>query len=312
LIPAEAIQDLLGFQTNLAAALIQMCNLAEGKAQVENAADTFVTLNKLLAAGKLPETQEMLFNRVHRELRSANPLSRNEPSQEFEAYLRILNRLITVSEVTGGPLMAEALTHRFVRNQQVGGQAGLQNAFEDLPFDLGGRCRGIIYLMNVVQAPRIAEKFKDLILRKLGYFTQEAGIDEWTPAKLPPPERMTALTNCFRAISQDKGLPEQLRADLANAADTVLVGYLEHSGIIEKIDKPEDPLAFRALRLVKFCGSGVLIKGKSLALAQKRILSHLRQPNFEEKFLSSIPDKSQAEKHLREFHKLLIESGFKF
>ncbi|HMA52187.1 MAG TPA: hypothetical protein VKP60_20655 [Magnetospirillaceae bacterium] len=312
LIPAETIQDLLGFQPNLSSALIRMCNLAEGKAEsADQASETFATLNRLLAAGKLPETQEVLFNRVYRELKSVNPLSRNEPSQEFEAFLRVLNRLITTGGMTGGPLMAEALTHRFVRNQSVGGQAGLQNAIDDLAADLG-RCRGIVYLMSVVQAPRIAEKFKDHILRKLGYYVDDAGVDEWVPAKLSPPERMSALTACHRAISLDKNLPEKLRTDLANAADTVLVAYLEHSGVIEKIDKPEDPLAFRALRLVKFCGSGVLIKGKSLALAQKRVLGHLRQPNFEEKFLSSIPDKGQAEKHLREFHKLLVESGFKF
>jgi len=313
LIPAETIQDLLGFQPNLAAALIQMCNLAAGKAEkAEQVSETFSALNRLLAEGKLPETQEALFNRVHRELRSANPLSRNEPSQEFEAFLRVLNRLVGPTDITGGPLMAEALTHRYVRSQNVGGQAGLQNAIDDLPIDLGGRCRGIVYLINLVEAPRFAEKFKDHILRKLGYWVDDAGIDEWVPAKLPPPERMTALTNCFRAITQNQTLPEKLRADLANAADVVLVAYLEQSGVIEKIDKPEDPLAFRALRLVKFCGSGVLIKGKSLALAQKRVLGHLRQPNFEEKFLSSIPDKGQAEKHLREFHKLLVESGFKF
>jgi hypothetical protein len=312
LIPAEMIQDLLGFQPNLSSALIRMCNLAEGKAEAaDQSSETFATLNKLLAAGKLPETQEVLFNRVYRELKSVNALSRNEPSQEYEAFLRVLNRLITTSDVTGGPLMAEALTHRFVRNQSVGGQAGLQNAIDDLAADLG-RCRGIVYLMSVVQAPRIAEKFKDHILRKLGYFIDDSGVDDWVPAKLSPPERMTALTSCHRAISLDKNLPEKLRTDLANAADTVLVAYLEQSGVIEKIDKPEDPLAFRALRLVKFCGSGVLIKGKSLALAQKRVLGHLRQPNFEEKFLSSIPDKGQAEKHLREFHKLLVESGFKF
>jgi hypothetical protein len=313
LIPAEAIQDLLGFQPNLSAALIQMCNLAEGKADsADKVSDTFVILNKLLAAGKLPETQEALFNRVRRELRSANPLSRNEPTQEFEAYLRVLNRLVSTNGVTGGPLMAESLALRYVRTQNVGGQAGLQNALDEMPLDLGGRCRGIVYLMAVVEAPRIAEKFKDHILRKLGYCADDAGIDAWSPAKMSPPERMTALTSCYRAITQNQTLPEKLRADLANAADNVLVAYLEHSGVIEKIDKPEDPLAFRALRLVKFCGSGVLIKGKALALAQKRVLGHLRQPNFEEKFLSSIPDKVQAEKHLREFHKLLIESGFKF
>jgi hypothetical protein len=91
----------------------------------------------------------------------------------------------------------------------------------------------------------------------------------------------------------------------------VLANYLKDEEVIEKIDKPGDPLALRALRLIKFCCSGALIQGKSLNLAHKRVLDHLRQPQFEEKFLSSIPDKSQAEAHLREFHRLLMSLDFK-
>ncbi len=45
-------------------------------------------------------------------------------------------------------------------------------------------------------------------------------------------------------------------------------------------------------------------------MAHQRILTHLRQPQFEAKFLASIPDPTQAERHLREFHRLLVESGF--
>jgi hypothetical protein len=314
LIPAEAIQDLLGFQPNLAAALGQMCDLAGGKAEEpKGAAESFATLNRMFGEGKLPEAQESLFSRITRELRSTNPLSRNEPSQEFEAFLKLMNRLITFDGVTGGALMAEALTHRFVRQQSVGGVAGLQNAIDEIPLELGGRARATVYLMTLLGAPKTAEMFGEAILRKLNRYAEDrGGIDDWVPKHLPPPDRMGALTRCNKAIQLDKALPDKLRADLAAATDAVLVDYLEHSGVIEKIDKPEDPLAFRALRLVKFCASGVLIKGKALEMAQKRVLGHLRQPSFEEKFLSSIPDKAQAEKHLREFHKLLVESGFKF
>ncbi len=314
LIPAEAIQDLLGFQTNLAAALGQMCDLAGGKAnEAKGGSESFATLNRLLGAGKLPETQESLFTRVSRELRSANPLSRNEPAQEFEAFLKLANRLITHEGVTGGPAMAEALTHRFVRQQSVGGQAGLQNAIDDLSLEMGGRARALIYLMNLLGAAKTAELFGEQITRKLARYAEDrGGIEDWVPSRLSPPDRMGALTRCNKAIHASKILPDKLRADLAAATDNVLVEYLEQSGVIEKIDRPEDPLAFRALRLVKFCASGVLIKGRALEMAHKRVLGHLRQANFEEKFLSSIPDKSQAEKHLREFHKLLVESGFKF
>jgi hypothetical protein len=314
LIPAEAIQDLLGFQVNLAAALGAMCDLAGGRAEEpKGAAESFATLNRLFGAGSLPEAQESLFSRVARELRSTNPLSRNEPAQEFEAFLKLMNRLIAYEGLTGGPAMAEALTHRYVRGRSVGGQAGLQNAIDDLSLELGGRARATVYLMNLLGAPKTAELFGEQITRKLTRYAEDrGGIDDWVPARLLPPDRMGALTRCNKAIHASKILPDKLRTDLAAATDNVLVHYLEHSGVIEKIDKPEDPLAFRALRLVKFCASGVLIKGRALEMAHKRVLGHLRQPNFEEKFLGSIPDKSQAEKHLREFHKLLVESGFKF
>ena len=314
LIPAEAIQDLLGFQPNLAGALAQMCDLAGGVAEeAKGAAESFTALNKLFASGKLPESQESLFCRVARELRSTNPLSRNEPTREFEAYIKLLNRLITLDGVTGGPAIAEALTHRFVRQQSVGGQAGLQNAIDELPIELGGRARATLYLAALYGAPKAAAAFGEQITRKLARYAEEKGsVDDWVPSRLSAADRMNALTRANNAIHADKCLPEQLRADLAAATDGVLVDYLESSGIIEKIDRPEDPLAMRALRLVKFCASGSLIKGRSLQMAHKRVLGHLRQPNFEEKFLSSIPDKVQAEKHLREFHKLLVESGFKF
>ena len=314
LIPGEAIQDLLGCQANLAAALAQLCDLADGKAQsAKFAAESFEVINRLFASGRLPQSQQTLLSRVSRELRSVNPLSRNQPDQEFEAFLGVLNRMVSYKEVTGGPLIAEGLTHRYVRQQNVGGLSGLQNAIDDICVELGGRCRPTIFLMALTGAPKTMEVFGEHILRKLSRFVEDrGGIEDWTPARLSPPERMSSLTSCNAAIQACETIPEKLKADLHKATDDVLVEYLEKSELIEKIDRPDDPLAFRALRLVKFCGSGVLIKGRSLELAQKRILGYLRQPSFEEKFLSSIPDKGAAEKHLREFHKLLVSAGFKF
>jgi hypothetical protein len=121
---------------------------------------------------------------------------------------------------------------------------------------------------------------------------------------------MTAVTACNLAVCNAVGLSDGLKAELSKRTDTILASYLEADKVIEKIDNPDDPLAFRALRLVKFCSSGVLIAGKSLDMARQRVLDHLRQPQFEAKFLASIPDQAQAERHLREFHRLLVGSGF--
>ena len=109
-------------------------------------------------------------------------------------------------------------------------------------------------------------------------------IDDWVPLRMPPPERMAALAAANRSLLAAPALDDELRKELGGAVDEVLAAYLVDEGVIEKIDKPDDPLAMRAIRLIKFCGSGVLIEGKSLNLARARVIDHLRQPQFEEKF----------------------------
>ena len=313
LIPAQAIQDLLGFQANLGTALCHICDLAEGKAEpAKFACESFAVVNQLFTAGRLPQAREALLNRVARELRGTNPLSRNQPDQEYEAFVRVLNRVVDYQGIVGGPAMADAMAQRYVRFHNMGGIPGMVNAVDEISGILGDGCRIALYLTALVELPRAAASFGPALLGKLAELARSRQhIDFWVPSRLPPRERMAALTECHRAIRGALALPEGLKADLASRADAVLASYLEDDQVIEKIDRPEDPLAFRALRLVKFCSSGVLIAGKSLDMAQQRVLSHLRQPQFEEKFLASIPDPGQAERHLREFHRLLMESGFK-
>ncbi len=313
LMPAQAIQDLLGFQQNLGAALCHICDLAEGTAQAAKfASDAFTAVNQLFSAGRLPQARGALVSRVTRELRSTNPLSRNEPEQEYETFVHILNRLVSHQGVLGGPAMADSMTQRYVRFHNMGGIPGMVNAVDEITGILGDGCRTVLYLTALVELPRATASFGPDLLRRLGELARgREHINAWVPLRLPPRDRMAALTQCHQAICGSAALPDRLKADLAGRADAVLASYLEDDQVIEKIDKPEDPLAFRALRLVKFCASGVLIAGKSLDMAHQRVLGHLRQPQFEEKFLASIPDASQAERHLREFHRLLMESGFK-
>jgi hypothetical protein len=312
IMPGAAVQDLLGYQPNLGLALCHLCDLAEGQAEpAKFASESFTTVNRLFAEGRLPETRETLFNRVARELRGGNPLSRNEPAQEYEMFAQMLTRLVNYQGVVGGEAMAEALLHRSLRAQSQGGLSGLVIAIDDVLAILGDGCRCTLFLLELAKTPRddagyaarLMEKFADLAETWLH-------IDRWAPARLPPRDRMAALTACNQAINASVVLPDELKTALSKRTDDILAAYLEEGKVIEKIDNPDDPLAFRALRLVKFCSSGVLITGKSLDMARARILDHLRQPQFEEKFLSSIADQAQAERHLREFHRLLVGSGF--
>ncbi len=89
----------------------------------------------------------------------------------------------------------------------------------------------------------------------------------------------------------------------------MLERYLLDENIIDRLDSPGTHLRDRAVRLVKFCGAGVLPEGKALKLARKRIIKLLRQPDFDAHFIEGIEDPGVAERAIRDFHKLLVQGG---
>ncbi len=309
---AQLIQDLLGYQANLGAALCALADLAEGKAQsAKFAPETFNGLNGLFAAGSLPQARSVLLARVTRELGGQNPLSRNEPKQESEVCHKVMHRLVGHRGVLGGGDSAEALVHRVGRIHAHLGSVGAGQAVDLTLSALADNVHRVQFLLALATAPvgqGMGRALTDLLAARV---RGAVGIDAWVPLRLPPPERMAGLAAANRALLAADHIDADLRRDLAGHVDDTLAAYLVDEGVIEKIDKPDDPLALRAIRLIKFCGSGVLIEGKSLNLARARVIEHLRQPQFEEKFLASIPRPGEAEKHLREFHRLLVETGFR-
>ena len=312
LLSAQTIQDLLGFQPNLAAALTQLCDLAEGKAAAAKfAPDTFTALNGLFASGKLPCSKALLLSRVVRELGGANPLSRNEPAQESEAFAKLMHRLVSHKGVLAGGPAAEALLHRVSRIHAHLGSVTASQGLDLLLGLLSDRVLKVQYLLALTGselAAGMADALADMVADKV---RKAEHIDKWVPVRLSPPERMSALAGLNRSLLAAPALPGDLGAELGGRVDTVLAKYLLDEEVIEKIDKPDDPLAMRAIRLIKFCGSGVLIEGRSLNLARARVIEHLKQPQFEEKFLASVPEPGKAEQHLREFHRLLVQTGFR-
>jgi len=309
---AQLIQDLLGFQPNLGAALCALADLAEGKAQpAKFAPETFAALNGLFAAGRLPQARQVLMGRVTRELGGQNPLSRNEPKQEYEVFHKVLHRLTSHRGVLGGGAAAEALVHRVTRIHTHLGSVGASHAIEMALSALSDNVHRVQFLLALAEAPvgqGMGRQLTDMLASRVRGATK---MEDWLPVRLPPPERMAALAAANRSLLKATALGDDLRKELGGVVDEVLAAYLVDEGVIEKIDKPDDPLALRAIRLIKFCGSGVLIEGKSLNLARARVIDHLRQPQFEEKFLASVPEPGKAEMHLREFHRLLVETGFR-
>ncbi|MBI3444309.1 MAG: hypothetical protein HY055_02835, partial [Magnetospirillum sp.] len=311
-VPAQVIQDLLGFQSNLSSALCQIVSLTEGKAEAAKfAPPTFTELNRLFSAGTLSHSREILMGRVVREAGGTNPLSRNDPAQEYEMFHKLLHRLVDKDMVVGGPPMAEALLQRGSRVLNSGGATvSAPQALQLLLGALEDGCVRLQFLLTLC-ASNLGKSMGEILTEMLDNHVRKAShIDQWAPVRLAPPARMAALTGANKAVRNCAVLVDEFRKELADRIDDVMVRYLQAEEIIEKVDKPDDPLAMRAIRLVKFCGSGVLIDGKSLNMAKARVVEHLRQKQFEEKFVASMPDPGQGEKHLRDFHRLLVECGF--
>lgn len=309
---AQLIQDLLGFQSNLGAALSALADLAEGKAQAAKfAPETFTALNLLFAQGKLPQARQVLLGRVTRELGGQNPLSRNEPKQEYEVFHKVMHRLVSHRGVLGGGASVEGMVHRVARIHAHLGSVGAGQAVDLALSALSDNVLRVQFMLALTEAPAGQSLGRSLIDTLAGRVRGAANINDWVPVRMPPPERMAALAAANRSLVSAPSLEEGMRKELGGLVDDTLAAYLVDEGVIEKIDKPDDPLALRAIRLIKFCGSGVLIEGKSLNLARARVIDHLRQPQFEEKFLASVPEQDKAEKHLREFHRLLVETGFR-
>ena len=307
---ANVVQEILGWQPSLASAIGRMLDLAEGNLPLDRseAGEPAEMLNSLLGEGKLPLARGVLIDRALRQVKSANPLYRSDPSKEREAYGSVVTRLVTPSGLLFGAEAADALTWRASRLVEEGGaagrRAGIQLAFGTMP----DRAFGLIYLIELARTDYVRDHAGDiaaLVDRVLECRT----LGELTQRSLTPKDRMMRATLAHR-LAAASTLPADLRGRLTDTIDVILERYLVDEQIVEKLDHHESPLRDRAVRLVQFCAAGVLPEGRALSRARQRIVTLLKVPNFDVHFVDGISDPGRAQKALRDFHHLLVRAGF--
>ncbi len=307
---SSVVQDILGWQPSLGAAIISMFDLADGKLKIgkTDAGESAEILNRLFAENKLPVSRACLLDRAHRQIASANPLNRTEPAKEGDEFKRLLLRTLTPTGFISGTETAEALTNRYTHMGEQGGAAGRKAALNGLFRILPDRAWGLIYLCDIARSHFGAEHVADIVaLLDLVFMTRQ--LSELCLRTLPPKERMLHATVAHHAVMASI-FPPEVKKRLAEFIDTILENYLIEEQIIEKLDSPDAHLRDRAVRLVQFCAAGVLPEGKALTRARHRILTLLRQPNFDAHFIDGFTDPVRAQKALREFHQLLVKAGF--
>jgi len=302
---ANVIQELLGWQPGLAAAICHLFDLAEGRMAVDasEAADIAAALNRLFADGRLPESRACLLDRAHRHIKAANPLYRNEPNKETAAFRQLLDRAALPDGFICGPATAEALTLRYARMIEEGGATGRGKAIATLFRMMPDRAYGLIYLGDLAKAALGREHGAD-IAKQAETVLDARSLHDLVDRRLPPKDKMRRATIAHGAVAPDG-------SRIADHIDTLLERYLIEEKIVEKLDDRTSSLRDRAIRLVNFCAAAVLPEGKALARARERAKELLRQPNFESHFLEGISDGIVAQKALRDFHTLLGKAGFR-
>jgi hypothetical protein len=310
---SAALQDFLGTQRNLAEALCAIADLCEGRFDYgkSDAREQIAILGPLLASGRLEETRRALMERLLRQLGGGQPLDRHDPSREREAFREVARRLFRTEELLGGAETAEALTRRFVNLGETGGQAGLRQAVGGITVTLGDPLFAVVYLLDLA-ASSLGETLSKEILRNLQSVIGVKNINLLLPPAWPAKDKLLRVTRIYEKIEAAKVLPEGDRQRLLVRLDDLLSRYIENEGIIERLDNPTGRLRDRSIRLLEFCAAHILPPAsKAHAVARERIVTLIRQPNFEDRFVADIADSATREEALRHLHALLARGGFR-
>jgi hypothetical protein len=307
----DVIQELLGPQPTLGSALCGMLDLARGRFQprAPGAQALAEPLNALFAQRRLPASRRCLILRVHRQLRSAQPLHPRDPAEERGEFHRLLPRLLTPSGLLEGAVTAEAITQRFARGVEQGGRAGRLGAVRAAFAAMPEPGHGVVYLSALshsAEAPALMEAMLDL----LGQVATIRTLPQLGQPGQPANERMAGAARAVRALAAS-ALPTRARDSAMQHIDDLIENFVIAERILERIDQSAVHVRERAQKLVRFCGSGLLPEGKALRRARAHSLALLRQPNFNERFIEGLTDPGEAEAALRDFHhQLQSQPGF--
>jgi hypothetical protein len=310
-IPA-AFQDMLGQYPNLGQALLAIIDLydtgrAAGRSDAE---EQLAKIGPLIASGKLRETRVALIERLCRQLGSSQPLSKNDPAKERDVVKEVVARLFRADGILGGPDGAAAMTRRYVYLQEGGGLTALKNSVGQVCGSVKEMLDRILYLIELTRS-ELGKDLAEAIAGQLRGMIEVRDLSALVPDAKDATAKMLGAKKLFETFKADTALPPEERQRLLARIDTLLAEFIQREGIIEKLDNPAASLRDRAMRLVEFCGSGVLPDGRALSTARERVVTHLRQPNFDRIFIEGITEPAKCAELLRDFHSRLVRAGFR-
>jgi hypothetical protein len=306
------VKDVIGVSKHLGDAIMRILDLLEGKCKPTKFAveELVALLNQLFAAGLLPRSKNVLFERLERDLANTVRLTNSEDIAEDKAYFDIiLSRVVTTHGVIGGGPVAVGLTERWARLTNIGGAAGKKRAMEGVRDKLTSGQRKFVYLLAMYDRKAEPELRTLVELQVRDLAGQLNTIQKIAPEARTEKTRLQEVAGMQRLVL-DSQLPDRLRDPVAAKFDELVSDYIISQGVIERLDDKRLAFRERATRLVTFCASGVLTVGRATTIARDNIVSYLRRKDFISAFTEDIPEPADKEKAIKEFYGLLAKTGF--
>ncbi|WP_252181039.1 hypothetical protein [Azospirillum sp. B4] len=313
LVAPDMVRDMLGRQPDLVTALNRMIDLMDGTFEsqgLEMAPPTTAAISRWVAGPHGNETRVVLLDFLRRQVRGTQRLSHGEPLQQIAKYRTLVNRLLRPEGLLGGPSMAEAVLMGYHRFIEQGGAEGRRVALDAVLQLFPTGAQRLAYLANLARSDVGAKDGAAIAAQALEIANRVSGLNDLVDRALPLKPKMEASAALYRLVTEGPALPEDLGERLGTRLDDLVADYIVEGRVIERLDDPAASLRVRASRLVQFAAAEVLASPKARRIVRDQIISHLRQPNFDTKFVEGLTTDAEKAAALRTFYDLLNRAQF--
>ncbi|MCG5242103.1 serine/threonine-protein kinase [Azospirillum doebereinerae] len=296
--------ELFGNGLTPGALLITLCDLLFGRIGVEAMGPNRLgVLNALFRQGKLPMARLMVLDRIRRQLKAPQPLGRGALDQDTDCLKTLVGHLLTRKGLTGGPLMADALTVRYSRRLQQGGASAYRHSIVGLGEGQADLICRIHYLTAVAAAPP-AERHMGEIVASLDAAVGNELLIENTLVQSPDTALLErGLADAMAAIAVSV-LPEEARERIVARAKRSIDDYVKSGKLAARLRQIEPLARRRTIRLAEIACSGLIREDGALPLMRQHILEVVRQPQFQAD-LAAQPNNEMAQAEVRRLLELL-------
>ncbi len=301
------VQDIFGIRTSLGETLRRQVEVTirdVGAAALPRSGAH--ALNQLLVADRLPQSKAVLLDRVRRQLKSSQPLTRGRSADEHALFGALLDDLVTVDGVLGGPPMAEALTVRFARRLEQGGAVGMLLAMKGMTDVLPSLLTKLQYLAAVASL-EIGANNADTIETLVDELLKRDPLIELALFKPFQPQALSERLVTLAAAFSDCGLPQDVGVRLSRGISHVVDDYVLRGRLFARLDKAEPSLGKRAQRYIEFARSGLVHQDGAVPVLQQKALSLAKHPDFQKDVEAIAQSRHEEQRRTQQFDALAAQ-----